>query len=868
MNDFGGALITNSNSTITNCTFKNNRGRYGGAVSIADNKSCLFIDCKFINNAASLGGGAIYTWNGEGIFEQCVFSNCTSQFGGAIFSLNGNLALDNDIFHDNQAFAFGGGIYKKWGNLSIYKGNYANNSAYYDRGAVYIINGTSSIDGALFEENFANYGGDSIHSISTALNLHEPLFENATGKTTIETKYINPFIDLGNYTMIVSKISHDLEKMPSSFNLADHGWVTSVKSQGHTGLCWDFAAIAVVESAVKKATGKELDLSENHLKNMIAEYSSYGWDRDPNEGGSKWTSFPYFINALGPVLEATEPLKTFGFSPLLENVLLVSNIVNLSRDRDFPLDNSHIKQAIMDYGAIRASMNADYHNGYNYYSYKETTTNHAVAIVGWDDNYDKKKFGNNCPENGAWIAKNSWGKNSGKDGYIYISYYDKSFAYEDLIYVVFNNTMKFDRIYQYDYGLYRDEICPDSYVAYKNVYTSINDEDIGAVSTFFYGNTNWTVSVYVGDKLQHKQSGWTEDVGYFTINLDKQIRVKKGQNFSVAIEVNKKIMPCVNKDLNSLTCGKGASYVYLSSSKKWTGLNDQKTPCVAIIKVYTINKASEDVIYPLDNVIYGSPVNVTFDTENRTAINYLLKKDGEIISSMEDINGNEIILPDLEIGNYEITINFIGTESNKSVSYCANFTVNKIPSLIEIEDISPIIYGNNLTVNFNTSNISNNIFTYRVAYDGLRKVMNETYISNGTNNSITLPTLDAGDYTITIYTGGDDMNANSSASHNFTISKITPTVTIDICKENSEGELKFNVTSDVRESYLIRIGEKGRFVGFTRADSKICTLNDIPDGNYTLSLESTGTLNLNKVKKLYNVTVDRTASIFTMQPVE
>jgi cathepsin L len=77
-----------------------------------------------------------------------------------------------------------------------------------------------------------------------------------------------------------------------------------------------------------------------------------------------------------------------------------------------------IKAAMCKHGPIAASVNVtsafqNYTNGvFNETpsDYSNPTSNHAITIVSWNDNKN------------AWLIKNSWGTDSGDDGYMWIDY--------------------------------------------------------------------------------------------------------------------------------------------------------------------------------------------------------------------------------------------------------------------------------------------------------------------------------------------------------------------------------------------------------------------------------------------------------------
>ena len=811
-NNYGGSIYTDDSNTdakvtIDNCTFKNGFSIYGGAIYMGAGILTVS-DSQFINNYAynyggaiacentlnitiskskflkdytiDDAGGAIYVKSSPLNIRNCDFTNCSATFGGAITSLNSDVVLNYVNAYDNMAKWDGGAVYHMYGKFRCTYSKFNNNSA--DNGAALYIDNSSSllILSNTFENNIARNTAGAIFSILNNLvfSLNQNTYKNNgahENNNYFDTSNLNVNIGGGNYT-IYSVNDVSINEIPANYSLVDEGFVTQVKDQQSSGNCWAFTAMAVLESCLKKVTGKEFDLSEENMKNLIALYSDYGWKMDTNEGGYDSMPFGYFASWLGPVDEMSDVFDDNSvLSPVLNSILHIQNILFLKRDNY--TDNDAIKTAIMKYGAVGTSIYFDNYylnNGKDYFTWALYPSNHAVTIVGWDDNYSRDNFyfGSYAKGDGAWIVKNSWGSSWGDNGYFYVSYYDESFAkpgVEGIAYTfILNDTVKYDKNYQYDIAGKTDYLHDDrTKVWYKNRFTATDNEILSGVSTYFERLTNWTVSVYVNNVLKTSKSG-ISNAGYYTIPLDDIIPLYDGDVFEVIFNTTCEKLSGVPiseiASLNKAIFYPGISYVSYDGSEwqdlfylsKTYALHTYKSQ-VACIKAFT----------QLKN--YTTKVNITIE-QNMFSISVLDEfnnsvKNGKVEiklnneSGIYDLLDGKVSVPfSLTDGEYKIEVNYSGQNYNGSSN---NLTFEII---LQMNLPSNDIY----TLNSNYKLILTDQFGNRMVNKTIKISVSNIQMqkTSDVNGEITFPvTLNVGNYELMLLNPKD----NGSVSQNIIV---------------------------------------------------------------------------------------------------
>ncbi len=304
---------------------------------------------------------------------------------------------------------------------------------------------------------------------------------------------VNPLNEVGSV--------HD-----SRFNLAEK-LDLRVEHQQNTTECWAFSLLKSVETnkALKNGIREIEDFSERHMdyatsRNFADGTNEAGFNRDVGNGGLLVVGLAYLTNGQGAVLESDMPFKNEEKKISLTEIDKdVNTIVNgyynfptvhkeyetdekgntvsvkykkangsLYTESELKALRNMIKEHLVENGAIASMTGGNYTEYYNNSNpFKANAYNcntntrirdHAITIVGWDDNYPKENFGDGrMPStDGAYIVLNSYGENSFEDGYLYISYED-FFIEEELYGVESTGNVDYDNLYQNDYygGIYR-----------------------------------------------------------------------------------------------------------------------------------------------------------------------------------------------------------------------------------------------------------------------------------------------------------------------------------------------------------------------------------------------------------------------------
>ncbi|MFN3044647.1 C1 family peptidase [Mycoplasmoides gallisepticum] len=448
-----------------------------------------------------------------------------------------------------------------------------------------------------------------------------------------------------------NKSAEEIAKM-EFFDARDYNLVTSVKHQGNEGLCWAYTIASILETNMLKNnignyTKNSLDIDEHAI-----DYISNSWNHNAdklnlNSNAQQWGGIfgegNYLSHAFTGLMRNTSPIAQTNQTefPNFDNptIAKIKNAVKVNPTVE------DIKLAIAKYGSVGVAyaFNAmNFHPKTIWYNEPNSSIvnksadqknikNHASVIVGWDDNYYESNFKPEIPNRrGGFIVKNSWGtKKMHSQGYFILSY-DSLDLIQELMAVEVEKNDAYKNTYYYDtknsFSLFATLDTKERTMANIFPVKKANDEVVEKLKSINFAlrglNITAEIKIYVKDSLmsnpedgelkltQRVQIPNSGEKGFYTIDLDKEIILNKGQYFSIIVDVTNEGEKVVDLMASGETREILSFYKY---KNEW--VNSKKSFVVFGIKAHTL----EMPITELNKDIAADEKNNPISKESNTS---------------------------------------------------------------------------------------------------------------------------------------------------------------------------------------------------------------------------------------------------------
>lgn len=503
-------------------------------------------------------------------------------------------------------------------------------------------------------------------------------------------------------TASVMSFGASAKEYPDKYDLRTEKTVTDVRNQGQVGSCWACAATGILESWLKANDMGRYRFSVRHMDTVTAMAYADSMNSETGSayrpyciGGFNYNALTYYFSGRGPVLEKDYPYiatyqgmypqdrrgaecKTAGIS--VKDVGIGSCVGDLSEScvkKNSDIINE-MKEALTKHGALSVAYCHTGDDEENFYEGSYNSPNHAVSIVGWDDNYPKENFatyyGAAPAQDGAWIVQNSWGTDFGADGYFYMSYEETSLYRSPYIYIERAAKTDYDQIY-----------LSSPLAATKYITSCLDDEDntdyslnlfkktagsqsVTEVTAAFRAGSYYEVYVIADYKEGGENFGKKVGAGYADHDCYKTMEFDPvgitGDTFGVCVKYysSDKSLSLVPVQENSIATGYYTGEDYTGTSfishdcKTWedTAIHDDS---LVFVRAYTVNNnETHNVSLPSDyqyataklykngTEVYKNP-NGSFDVENGTYQYEISKMGFETIKGNITVKDKDVKLP-------------------------------------------------------------------------------------------------------------------------------------------------------------------------------------------------------------------------------
>ena len=915
--DFGGAIYwsNSANGSVSGCSFVNCSAQHdGGAIDWHDSVNGSVSGCCFVNCSSDIGcGGAINWYYSGGSVSGCSFVNCSADIGGAICWDNSDNGIISDcVFIKCTAYP-GIAIYILDSSASLNRNwfgntaeNYESSPNEYIRGATtdnwLFLNATVNPESISTAQTadiifklylYSNTGitdYTSLAKVDLALNSNGILDKNVTGLDENVT-FTPTSIGTGNITATIENVAYTT--------------TLTVTTDGTT--FWD------LNNAINGNANDTITLDRDYAYNPASD-SAFTEGIVINR--------PVTINGNGYTINANGKARIFqitGNDVVLENITFINGHTTgnggaIRFTSSCTVTNCNFTNNSAQYGgAIRLGLG----NVTNCNFINNTAANYGGALLMANGNVSNCNFINNTAENGGAIRFNGDGavtncnftyNNATIGSAIY--FYSTSATKNVSNSIFLNNRAKAEVLDV----VKNDNNIIITFTGQNNLLNAIfsrNDAKVTFTNVTYWGKNglatisdtisgsngeagqNITVIMVVNDILILNTTEVTDENGqivldavagnctitalhiedsYYTYAETTETFNIRGNETPLKLNVSGHTVTAalspdiaaanvtftlsnesgvVKKVQIALTDGVGElDLTGLIGDYNITatyGGNINYYPCIATISIsdeVPFNVSDAIISFgDVANIVVGVPeaingqnisISVNGTSKNATA------KEGKAIADFTD----------LPAGEYLIIVDYFGDGYHSANSTTMNLTVNKVDSILNVDDV---------VLDYGTS--ANVTVTIEGATGIIAKINDKEAVVE--NNTISIPVLDAGTYTLTV-------TAIADSNHN----NITKNVTITVNKAKTQIDAKaVTATYNVNKNLVITLKDangkalSGVKITVQLKDTKTYTTNKngqvkistkgLAPKKYTAKITFNGDKNYAKSTKDVKVTVKK-----------
>lgn len=221
----------------------------------------------------------------------------------------------------------------------------------------------------------------------------------------------------------VPEYSFRSASLPTALNIPDSISMPDTRDQGSTNTCWAYSSTSAIEfnrAWNNFLSGEWISYPNDSTFSVKHLIENKGFETPVELGGTMRYSTAYYASGTGPALDNADSTLTRYFTDITFYDALTPD---------------SIKRLVLKHGHVWIPVNGSmltspYRDSEHHASYIPSadasgmSLNHAVLIVGWDDNFNQfSNLASKPSSPGAWLVQNSWGTANDSAGYFHLSYY-------------------------------------------------------------------------------------------------------------------------------------------------------------------------------------------------------------------------------------------------------------------------------------------------------------------------------------------------------------------------------------------------------------------------------------------------------------